>query len=350
MRLTARGARLLVIASLVGGSIGACSLLTDVSGLTGDGDGASIDGSSGKDAARDNDGGASDGAPPPLTACNDAGSVCAPGAPLGWFGPVYAYEGPPATAPACPRGGAPSYEGHADLDAPPASCTPCTCGSPSATGNCDSVDVITFNNPGCPGTGECAQVTLRPGVCTPILVGCGNTSTRVTSPRRVDAGSCAPGGGQMRDASTPAWKRSALACPVRETPSDRCARDERCVPPGQSPFATQLCIVQLGDVNCPTGPYFNRHVYHQSFADQRACGCSCGPPEGSCGAGSLFVSSCADAAPGFFAPSSCIAKVALGSAILTGEGQVLDGGACAPDGGPIGAATPTQPTTFCCSR
>jgi hypothetical protein len=114
-----------------------------------------------------------------------------------------------------------------------------------------------------------------------------------------------------------------------------------------------------GDRDCvPPTPYTDKHVFYEKFQDTRACSpCTCGVPTGS--ACSSMVSIYTDGACSTLAYTATVdatgpachdlpAGTPLGSKSATTPPTYIPG-TCAPGGGmPMGAATPTGPSTLCC--
>lgn len=349
--------RLFAIAFASSAIVAACNLLSGVGDLSvgASGEGAAVDGATGaEDAREDADGGgagdADAGVVVPRVRCDDAGSVCLQAPPVGWIGPVLLYEGAAAmAAPPCSMGTS-AYEGMAEPSAPPAGCMACNCGPPTG-GDCNSVEVVTFNQGGCQGGngGVCADVKLEVGACTSIPISCGNVSTFVSGAIS-HGGSCPPSGGALFDGGAPSWSRRALACALTNGPGS-CEPDERCVPAPAFPFAGQ-CILKIGeDALCPSGDFSERHVYYDSFNDARKCtACGCSPPDGGCGTNTLQVTRCGPGEVKTSVPLNACGTTPITAALLTGSGSVQTKGSCTPTGGrPAGGIVGTGPTTVCCA-
>jgi hypothetical protein len=159
--------------------------------------------------------------------------------------------------------------------------------------------------------------------------------------------------------NTPTWKTFARGCKaVPRVPCNGGAGICLAAPPATAGF--RVCIYQVGDNDC-TGPelvpYTEKHVFYKDYQDTRSCAaCSCGSPSGStC---SSTVSIYTDGACSTLAYSATVdatgpachdlpAGSPLGSKSATAPKYTP--GTCAPSGGePTGAATPTNPSTYCC--
>jgi hypothetical protein len=155
------------------------------------------------------------------------------------------------------------------------------------------------------------------------------------------------------------WQTTARGCDY-SGPNDTggCTGGDLCIAKPSSPFGTVACIYQAGDVPCPQGPYTVKQTYYRSVADSRGCTpCTCGAPTGvSCAlSGSLSTYST------FGNPCSNVIATAQadGSCVMTHGGVGIQGLVTAtPSGGscaaasvsPTGSATPTGPTTVCCTK
>lgn len=294
---------------------------------------------------------------------------CVPMAPEGWFAPVLLWQGPPEQEPPCPAEARyDGYHGHADLDAPTASCGVCDCEAP--TGECGlpsklmagSNSCVTpggvftsFNAP--PGwDGSCTAQDAIPGGAQCNGSPCVKSLT--SAPLTLTENGCSP------YVKTPGvlpllgttWKTSAVACQVSEYPP--CSPTQVCAPSADAGFAT--CIFTWGDdLPCPER-YPERHVFYDDYSDSRGCSdCACGPPVGSDCTATLSVyqdSACkgAPAIPGVNiftkAEAYCFdlgPGIALGSKTITKPTYLH--GACEPSGGEqTGELTLLDPATFCC--
>jgi hypothetical protein len=129
--------------------------------------------------------------------------------------------------------------------------------------------------------------------------------------------------------------------------------------------ATPFCIMQQGEVACPTsGDYPIRRVYYQGMSDGRGCApCTCSAPVGTTcafppGVPPVFsfpTGGCSvPTGNPYFAPTTppCTGKLGtVGALELTLEPTITDAGACvAGEAGPTGSLTPTSAATFCCTR
>lgn len=133
-------------------------------------------------------------------------------------------------------------------------------------------------------------------------------------------------------------------CGAEASPAS-CPAEGLCLPSaGDSDFAS-LCIFQSGDLECPA-EYPDKRLRFEGIADDRSCSdCSChGPAIGTscggavslgCNAPNIFTDSCTAHTPG----------QAITARYTPNEKNMP----CSAVGAELlGAATPTDPTTFCC--
>jgi hypothetical protein len=163
--------------------------------------------------------------------------------------------------------------------------------------------------------------------------------------------------------STVTWTDFARACtPVQLPTPGTCKGGDLCLPAPAQPFPPRFCVLHTGVANsCPGTAYTDGpHIYYSDqVTDTRACSaCSCGPVAGGgCRlpsiAGFPYLDTvCAVPGAGPFAvPTPCLPILTAKGFKLSTSPTVTDGG-CAPDpsgGQPTGRATPTAPTTLCCT-
>jgi hypothetical protein len=298
-----------------------------------------------------------------------------------WDGPVWLWTGPDEvplgpdapTVPACPGGtGHISYEGRADLVAPPA-CYPCTC-EPSV-GSCALPSTLTAHSVTCetldqphsdvsfdaPATwdGKCDNMNpIGPGMIQSLTV----------APLTVEQEWCAVGPPVPAQVVAPYWRTAARACKGLAWSSCEGAKDSTCIPEDDVRIpGSKLCILQGGDHVCPLipdSPWTERQVfYHSKPQDSRQCTeCTCGPPTGSMCTATISVYENSD--------NTCSGPVVFGQLPISSAepGPCFDlsppgkpmgsksatfpsytSGTCESiPGTPIGEAKAIDPTTFCC--
>lgn len=143
-----------------------------------------------------------------------------------------------------------------------------------------------------------------------------------------------------------------VACGLPQVAS--CAARADCVaaPLPTAPFA-RLCIHKEGEELCPSADYAKRFVAYKTIDDQRGCSaCSASIDGGKCGT-QYGVGGCdAGTSPTTRDYDDCIDHPGLGAQInirATGPTGVT----CTKAAGiglPIGAASSTEPVTFCCNK
>lgn len=288
------------------------------------------------------------------------GGTCAPFPPLGeWEGPVLFWSGPSGTAPTCPeQAPAIGYQGHGDDLVSSPLCDACSC-SPS-TGRCAPPASMTASSAQCgqPGTttpfdgpvawdGSCsAHDCIGPAPqCTHGL----SVTSLAVGPLVVADEVCAASP-TTSNPNTPTWMTDVLACRGLVM----CGNAGAACVPAAMPSGFKTCIYHDGNTPCPDS-YPEQHLAYTGFDDTRACTtCECGKPAGGSCSGTLTLftdAACAMQVAGSPPLSSsgpaCVpAGLPLGSKTLTLS--PYQAGACAPTGGPSGAAQATGPSTFCC--
>ncbi len=287
-----------------------------------------------------------------------AGFECVDTAPPGWNGPVELWEGAgDGGAPPCSPGFREPQDLHADVAFDPATCSPCTCATPTGV-TCNGVWKHSAPITGCAiGCGE-PDDTLLLNACTTVFTNnCPGGSTSSTITGVPTGGACAPDGGAPTRAP-PRFTTAARTCAAQ--PGGGCGGG-LCAARPAAPSSTKLCIVSTGDVACPPGAYTTKHIYHASVEDTRGCtACTCGAAEStSCGTGGSVTvyKTTADCMAATNAqstrpiPQGCTSQSPSTDvvAVMT-TAPPPTGGSCPPDGGaPTGDVKPATPTTVCCT-
>jgi hypothetical protein len=293
-----------------------------------------------------------------------AGSQCVDPVPTGWSGPLILSDqtsGPPApTPPACPSSHATdAYDGNGNPTSPMPTCG-CSCGAPTSAGSCNSttpLGVELYTSTDCSGT-ACDNASLpysAQGFC--VGTGCATVMSARVELATPENGTCTATPSQTISPS--AWSETARACQPSSV-GGGCSGAQVCVPTPPTPFAAQLCILQSGDVACPTGStYSTKHTFYGSVTDTRACTtCSCGQATGgTCSGGAVSVASaisgsaCGGTMSNVPTDGNCYpVSIGNGNAFAwTTAVANASGGTCAPMGGTAtGMVTPAGPTTVCC--
>jgi hypothetical protein len=293
---------------------------------------------------------AEDAAPDTRPTCAGA---CVPPAPAGWSGPIAMYAGSSAP-PACPApfASTPAFDGHADLVAPAAKCSACSCGAGTGA-SCGAPAVHFFGSGGC--TNACAP-DLRPtvGACVGFasaIASCGD-SPHVSDTAAAPSGGACPPSAQSPAIAPVGWSTTARACETAAAlTSNGCDGSDVCAPAAPPGFAPRMCMYKGGDVACPA-TYAARSVFYAGAVDTRACSaCACAPPSGGACTGAQvayfddLACSVADGAVG----GSCQTAPRKATHVRVTSGGAPTGLACQPSGGqPVGGVVASGPSTFCC--
>jgi hypothetical protein len=143
------------------------------------------------------------------------------------------------------------------------------------------------------------------------------------------------------------WNRVAQGCVPAVAPErGACGAGSLCAPVADTGY--HICVASPFNLPCPSGAYSTRRVAYEGASDLRSCGaCTCGAVSG---AGceneiDLYVN---DSCQGSFVvvPQAC--SFYLHSPAWGFLSSSVVGGSCVGSTSPVGSATPTQPTTFCC--
>ena len=307
----------------------------------------------GSDASTPIEGGAAPEAAGDAGACSGVCVIL----PSGWTGPWNVHEGEAGTTPPiCTDGGPPSLA-YGGLNAPPASCSPCSCDYADG-GECSTVAVTILNedNGNSCDAGPTAPAVYVDANCTPIVID--STATIAISSSPV-AGSCQPDpeGGQPTLPLPPAaFETVVAACPAGPAEAP-CGSDGTCF--AAPPQGFTLCVVQDGGASSCPSSFPNKHVYgnDQTLVEGRGCSaCSCDPVAGSCQGGLVsFFDGGECEQPGLAAelqvPTMCEPPgVDIVSATIEVPPDLDPSGAsCQPSiVQPAGSAIPANPVTYCC--
>lgn len=282
----------------------------------------------------------------------DPTRACVPKAPDGWQGPLVIFEGsgaPLPTPPACLEGYKPEpvYDGFGGFVAPDVACT-CECLAP--TGGSCSAKAAFFTDKDC--TQPCSTPTLTyvsGAACAPAPEPCqfGKTTAVTMQP-----GTCAANIKAKQPKIAPTFTTISRVCAALDAPQQgSCPADRVATPKTSLPFNTgAYCIARTGAEACPE-TYPNRRVYYRNDAvfDDRDCDCACGSAQNASCTGSAIGWDKADCSggPKTWTSTACIeAKQPFANFVASD----VKPGSCAPEARPKGAATPTTPTTLCCTQ
>jgi hypothetical protein len=305
-------------------------------------DGATADGPDSGDTTTDAPVDASPDAPP--VAC-----TCVPVVPAGWSGPVAVWEqSGDAAAPTtqnCPTAYPTlAFAGAANPSSAAASCQ-CTCEGPC------TLQVSTYTNNNCGGTHLCATTPVSKS-CVPGLGSCMVQTAKITS--SVAFTGC--DGGVAKSVAPYGWGTIAGACIHGGATyvQGPCEAGQICVDTAPTAFTRGLCVYQPGAASCPDAGYAVGYAYYADAGDSRDCdasACQCtGPTSSSCSASNVTLSSAADCSGGATLGGSCGTPFPLTSSPYIGATITSSAGSCTSAGTavPVGAVTPSAPTTVCC--
>jgi hypothetical protein len=292
----------------------------------------------------------------PIPGCN---GQCVAGPTGGGWSLVLGWFGTESEPPACPLN-APelTYEGWAGLVSTPLMCPTCSC-TPSS-GSCALPDTITTSASPCADAGAPIAFGGPPGWDG----GCA-ASEATAAAESVTAGPLAVVGetGCTAVSTEPpqqhdpkgTWSVYGISCSTNATGTCPSLSDT-CAPAAPAPFL--LCIFLYGsDVACPdVGLFTEKHTLYTGSTGEQSCApCTCASEPGTC---SATLSVYSDSACG---AGALVASETLGSAMPLCFGiddaplgskaigpATYTGGACTPDGGPMGEIVPTEPSTYCC--
>ncbi len=270
------------------------------------------------------------------TGCNGQ-EVCAPQLPSGWFGPFAVARQQGAFAePTCPAGWSndPAFSANQKLQPGP-SCS-CTCGgSASCSGK---IEVTAFAE-----TGSCTTPCIGPftldSSCQFLPSGCGS---RIQIQAATIDNNCDP---LSTSVPAPKWDFKLTSC--GSSGGDQCIDGGLCFPRVDPPF-NRICIAKQGDVPCSEPGYSNKELGHKNYSDTRKCTgkCKC----------DVFDPGTVNVHPqgGCTTPAAKIKAtqgVQCQPGVDTGPLNFTMGACnCTPSGlGTTGAATATNPITYCCT-
>jgi len=324
-------------------------------------------------------------------------STTAPTFPSGFTGYFALFDGKASDFNQCDTAFPTSmYTGNNQIMVSPAQCN-CNCGAPSGekceiNGPVDTsmpsppilpgaIDAIITQDAPCNGNSVCAGPLLEvptwtgtcdgpnyfPGAtntcqptgsqdCTQGSAACNQSIT--ANALVVTGGTCTPNS-QAPTIPPVAWGTLGAAC-GGATPGTGCTdTNDTCMPVPQGVYHSGICIMATGDVPC-SGQFSDKHLFYGGSMDSRDCTtCGCAPSTGGSCSATITVY-------GNTGGSVCNATViaTLKPSTTTGDCKNLTGnpsvgskkatfsavtpGTCASSSMPMGTATATTPTTFCC--
>ena len=262
-------------------------------------------------------------------ACVDA---CVPTPPGAWRGPFHVVRA--ANPVDCPEGYARQDLGFSGLIAEPPSCS-CSCIEGEST--C-AVEYQASGNSLC---ALAVSGSLSHGACDtwPALADIHARGTVVGNPP-----SCVPD--LQVEVAAPSWSEAATLCaaPAR---GGSCG-DDACVAAAPDSIATEVCIANDGDQDCPEGPYSERQVVYRSVNDARTCeGCECSGSTECVGEFRAYNQVACDGNGDVIELDSCEDLPVSGGYSL---GATFEPTTCAAsEVVAAGEAEPAEPVTICCA-
>ncbi len=153
------------------------------------------------------------------------------------------------------------------------------------------------------------------------------------------------------------WDKRGRACGGAAPIAGGCSGNAVCTPSPTMSFS-RVCVLAAGDMTCPGGSYWKKHVFHQSATDTRDCSaCGCDPPSGvTCNGGSVRIwdtNNCTASTTTAAIDGVCHFANGITTRSIAIDAGAPQGGSCAKKAGagvPTGQVTPTNPTTLCCNQ
>jgi hypothetical protein len=207
----------------------------------------------------------------------------------------------------------------------------------------------------------CGTATLPYTSPNPFCVGTGCTGGQgARATEQPGTGSCAA----TPSTSKPpwGWTETARACQPSSV-GGGCSGAQVCVPVPPSPFLAKLCVMQTGDLPCPSGSSYSlKHSFFGSVNDGRSCtpACACGSVTGvTCSGGTVAVysmysgSTCGGSMQDIPIDGACHALSPLVPGNVFAQANspsTASGGTCTvtANGQPQGSVVAASPTTVCC--
>ena len=278
--------------------------------------------------------------------CVDVGCVDPGGT---WEGPGILYDGPAAMAAPCPPNfPALIFEGFGNPVQEDASCTPCTCSTPTVT--CTPAALTAFGNANCTGGSDALVQPTADNTCQMITPAAGTDSYRAMAPT-VNASDCDDDGG---DATVPPPQAGSLGrlCAGSTLGNAGCdGPGEVCAPSAiDAPFEGKVCVWRIGEHGCPSG-FPDQHTFSDTLDDDRGCtDCNCGDPMATCTVTTTVYSdnACATSLATVLNNNTCVTAT-VGLSITNTRTTT---GACAASGGNPTGDVDLGPNrlTVCCAQ
>ena len=150
------------------------------------------------------------------------------------------------------------------------------------------------------------------------------------------------------------WLKTAVACQAPASSGGTCGSGAVCSPIPTAPFNVTQCITAIGALECPAGPYTQRHIDYSGIVDNRSCtACACGAPAGATCTGESWEvfggpGNCAGPTTTFVGPCVLLSS-SDGTTASFIPGTPTGTATCPASGGaPIGSAAVGEAETVCC--
>lgn len=223
------------------------------------------------------------------TACTPDRYRCVAPLPAGWSGPIARKaKNAQGLVPRCDdeyRFEVNALPYHTDPQFQAASCSPCSCGTPTGATCSDVSGGKFFKEPGCVAADELTDLPTMDsnGTCSEVLNAVGwAKSVKVPSPVIDMSKVSCPANGGFATKTAFSWGKQERLCRSRGSESLQCAdASQLCVPKVASSFTQGVCIYRDGDHACPAQGYTQRTLLYKGENDSRGCeACTCSTVNG----------------------------------------------------------------------
>lgn len=261
-------------------------------------------------------------------ACDTSSHRCVPDVPAGWEGPVaLRYSEPAARDPGCAAPyDEPGVVVYADLLASAHNCD-CACGEAENV-NCSDVTLIGDDTAGC-GSPLGSMDVGEDCTAMPVALQIAGTS-RWRATATYEGGECEP---QPTVDIGPAEFDDRVTLCGAEPDAAICEDGGICVPLPGDAHDGQICIWQLGSLDCPDDAWTQQTVLYQGLDDDRGCTvCTCGEATGDC-----------DGTVALGTTANCVGGQAVASIGVDGDCQAGASAQIARGASITGSLTPVDP-------
>jgi hypothetical protein len=239
-----------------------------------------------------------------------------------------------------------AFEGLADPVQEDASCTACSCSTPTVT--CNLANLTSYANGNCSGSSEQHQQPPV-GTCGAINPSGGTDSYRALAPT-ASSTACTPSGG-VATVPPPQAGTGARVCTAALSDAGCGDADRVCVPIDVgAPFEAKVCVWRSGNQGCPNG-FDDKFLFATELDDTRDCStCTCGNANATCTATTTLYSdgACANQLDTVPNTNTCVQE-GVAQSIMVATTTM---GSCPSNGGEaIGDVALGQgETTVCCRQ